>query len=134
RYNTERPETTMYGINVLSGAERECIVRKALSQATRYEHIKSLSFKNPLGDGRAGERIARILKEFADFRIGLKEPDLRKTPFMVYRLLGSAAVSSADVLVCFDEKGMPCLPPRDLKRCWRALLRFPTSAENLLDN
>jgi len=44
RYNTERPETTMYGINVLAGIDR--IVEYTFKQAERAEEIKKLEFKN----------------------------------------------------------------------------------------
>ncbi|MEM4563709.1 MAG: hypothetical protein QXI55_07270, partial [Thermofilum sp.] len=127
--NTERPETTMYGINVLSGAEWERIVKEALKQAERYERIKKLDFENPLGDGRAGERIANILREFVESGEGFEEPDLRRTPFVLYRLT-EGVVLTGEVLACFDEKGVPRVPPRG-QGCWRTLSRFPVSAEDL---
>jgi len=131
RYNTERPETTMYGINVLSGAEWERVVGEALKQAERYERIKKLDFENPLGDGRAGERIANILREFVESGEGFEEADLRRTPFVLYRLT-EGVVLTGEVLACFDEKGVPRVPPRG-QECWRTLLRFPVSAEDLPD-
>jgi len=58
RYNTERPETLEIGSNVLAGTEPTEIVEK-----TRYMLDKSTNWGNPFGDGRAGERIVRILRD-----------------------------------------------------------------------
>ena len=58
RYNTERPETLEVGSNVLAGTEPDEIVKKA-----RHMLNKSNSWPNPFGDGRAGERIVRIVRE-----------------------------------------------------------------------
>jgi UDP-N-acetylglucosamine 2-epimerase (non-hydrolysing) len=58
RYNTERPETLEVRSNVLAGADPLEIVKKAglmLKNNCRWE--------NPFGDGKAGERIVRILRE-----------------------------------------------------------------------
>jgi len=63
RYNTERPETTLHGVNVLVGAEKDRIVKLALMQVERAEEIRKLNFKNPFGDGQAGRRIAHLLKK-----------------------------------------------------------------------
>ncbi len=58
RYNTERPETLEVRSNVLAGADPLEIVKKAglmLGNNCQWE--------NPFGDGKAGERIVRILRE-----------------------------------------------------------------------
>ena len=78
RYNTERPETTMFRISVLAGADRDRIVKLALLQAERAEEVRGLNFKNPLGDGLAGKRIAQILKEAVEGGLAIEEPDLRE--------------------------------------------------------
>jgi len=57
RYNTERPETLDVGSNVLAGTDPGEIVEK-----TQHMLSKKKSWVNPLGDGRAGERIAQILR------------------------------------------------------------------------
>ncbi|MEM3694090.1 MAG: UDP-N-acetylglucosamine 2-epimerase (non-hydrolyzing) [Candidatus Bathyarchaeia archaeon] len=124
RYNTERPETTIYGINVLAGADRERIVRLALDQAERSLEIRKLSFPNPLGDGLAGRRIAEALKEKGEAGLALEEPDLRDKPIIEYRLLDdgcrlwdpstststSVSVSVLDLLEGFTEDGRSMLP------------------------
>lgn len=113
RYNTERPETTLYGINVLAGVEKNRIVRLTLMQAERAKEIKKLNFENPLGDGQAGKRIAYLLKNAVEEGLTIKEPDLRETPVIKYALLSrgdSKTLPIFDVLVAFHENGEPELP------------------------
>ncbi|MEM2595644.1 MAG: UDP-N-acetylglucosamine 2-epimerase (non-hydrolyzing) [Sulfolobales archaeon] len=121
RYNTERPETTLYGINVLAGADKDKIVKLALMQAERAEKVRRLSFKNPLGDGQAGRRIAQILKEAVEAGLTIDEPDLRDMPVVKYRLLDETrdfeTSSLFDLLAAFDKDGEPVLP-------WENKLRF----------
>jgi UDP-N-acetylglucosamine 2-epimerase (non-hydrolysing) len=117
RYNTERPETTMFHISVLAGADKDKIVKLALMQAERIEEVRSLNFENPLGDGFAGKRIAKILKKATEDKLVIEEPDLREMPVVEYRLLGKDNMkdsSSFDLLVAFDENGRPMLPKRSV--------------------
>jgi UDP-N-acetylglucosamine 2-epimerase (non-hydrolysing) len=58
RYNTERPETIEVGSNVLAGTDPLTIVKKVHTMLN-----KSQRWKNPFGDGKAGERIVHILAE-----------------------------------------------------------------------
>lgn len=58
RYNTERPETLMVGSNVLAGTHPDTIVEK-----TEMMMSKPSEWRNPFGDGKAGERTVRILTE-----------------------------------------------------------------------
>jgi len=58
RYNTERPETLDVGSNVLAGTNPHEIVGKARLMLNR-----NTSWENPFGDGRASERIIKILRE-----------------------------------------------------------------------
>jgi UDP-N-acetylglucosamine 2-epimerase (non-hydrolysing) len=58
RYNTERPETLDIGSNVLAGTGPDAIVQKV--------HVmlnEKRQWRNPFGDGKAGKRILRLLKE-----------------------------------------------------------------------
>ncbi|MEM1789987.1 MAG: UDP-N-acetylglucosamine 2-epimerase (non-hydrolyzing) [Candidatus Nezhaarchaeales archaeon] len=114
RYNTERPETTLYSINVLAGAEKDRIVKLALMQAERAREIRGLSFENPLGDGQAGRRIAQLLKEAIEGGLAIDEPDLRETPMVEYRLLDEMRsfkpLLLLDLYAAFDEDGRPVLP------------------------
>ncbi|MEM4853735.1 MAG: UDP-N-acetylglucosamine 2-epimerase (non-hydrolyzing) [Thermofilum sp.] len=113
RYNTERPETTLFNINVLAGAEEDRIVKLTLMQAERAEEVRGLIFENPLGDGQAGKRIAHLLKRAVDEGIAIDEPDLRDTPVIEYRLLdkmGDLENPPLDLLAAFDGDGKPVLP------------------------
>jgi len=58
RDNTERPETIDIGSNVLSGTLPKNIV---ICVSSMYNNKKVWS--NPFGDGKAGKRILKILKE-----------------------------------------------------------------------
>jgi UDP-N-acetylglucosamine 2-epimerase (non-hydrolysing) len=58
RHTTERPETVYVGANVLAGLLPESIFIK-----TKGMLEKSRDWFNPLGDGKASERIIKILKE-----------------------------------------------------------------------
>jgi len=119
RHNTERPETTMFHVNVLAGADKDRIVKLALMQAERAEEIRGLSFENPLGDGSAGKRIAKILKEVLEGGLAIKEPDLREMPVIEYRLLeedGRESPSLFDLLITFNEDGRPVLPKGSARR------------------
>jgi UDP-N-acetylglucosamine 2-epimerase (non-hydrolysing) len=58
RYNTERPETVYVGANVVAGLDPQRILSKTLEIAD-----KRGSWSNPLGDGRAAEKIIKIIAE-----------------------------------------------------------------------
>lgn len=58
RENTERPETVRVGGNMLAGTDPSRILRSAMKMKA-----KKVSWKQPFGDGKAGERIIRILKK-----------------------------------------------------------------------
>ncbi|MEM0235468.1 non-hydrolyzing UDP-N-acetylglucosamine 2-epimerase [Thermofilum sp.] len=133
RYNTERPETTLHGVNVLAGADKDRIVKSALMQTERSEEIRKLNFKNPLGDGKAGKRIAQLLRDIIEADLTVKEPDLRDTPMIEYRLLneGSSIEGSSlfDLLVAFDEDGKPT-PPNLKGSSSRLLARIKSSFDD----
>jgi len=57
RENTERPETIEVGSNILVGTE----TRKILNGVKKMLNTKR-NWKNPFGDGKAGEKIVNILK------------------------------------------------------------------------
>jgi UDP-N-acetylglucosamine 2-epimerase (non-hydrolysing) len=56
RENTERPETVDVGANVLAGTGSQRI----LDGARKMHGIRE-GWKNPFGDGTAGQRIIQIL-------------------------------------------------------------------------
>jgi UDP-N-acetylglucosamine 2-epimerase (non-hydrolysing) len=57
RDNTERPETVEVGSNMLAGTEADKIVKSAKEML-----VKGKGWKNPFGDGKAAEKIARVIK------------------------------------------------------------------------
>ena len=56
RDNTERPETIEVGSNILAGTNAESILSKTKEMINRDNN-----WNNPFGDGKAGERIIKIL-------------------------------------------------------------------------
>ena len=56
RYSTERPETVDVGANIIAGVDPQSIVNAADIMLD-----KPRSWKNPFGDGKAGDRIVSIL-------------------------------------------------------------------------
>jgi UDP-N-acetylglucosamine 2-epimerase (non-hydrolysing) len=56
RENTERPETVDVGANMLVGTGSQRIMDGA-----RKMHGREKAWKNPFGDGTAGQRIIQIL-------------------------------------------------------------------------
>ena len=58
RYNTERPETMEVGANTLAGTDPTEIVKKARLMLNKHR-----DWENPFGDGTAGKRTIKILRE-----------------------------------------------------------------------
>ena len=58
RDNTERPETVEVGANILAGASSERIL-----ECARFMLDKKDKWENPFGDGKAAERIVKIITE-----------------------------------------------------------------------
>ena len=58
RDNTERPETLEVGSNALAGTNTEMILSKTKEMIERNNN-----WENPFGDGKAGKRIIKILKD-----------------------------------------------------------------------
>ncbi len=56
RENTERPETIKVGSNILAGNDSDKII-----ESVNIMLLKNNDFKNPLGDGRAAEKIMDII-------------------------------------------------------------------------
>jgi len=127
RYNTERPETLIHGINMLAGAETQKIIELTYRQIENLSKIKKIQINNPLGDGHAGKRIAEILKQAIENRLEIKEPDLRKTPIIKYRLINHQLIEDfdqAEILVEFDKTGTPIIPNIQGSKNTRVLIRI----------
>lgn len=60
RENTERPETVTVGANIVAGLNAEAVMR-----AVTTSLVSPRVWSQPLGDGRAGERIACIAMDAA---------------------------------------------------------------------
>jgi len=97
RYTTEYPECIVLGLAKLAGTKREDILTAFNSVVS--ERVPNI---NPLGDGKAGEKIANLLRT-ADIRI--ETPDLRKTPLLVYAIVTKP--DNDEIIVCYDQKGYP---------------------------
>lgn len=63
RYNTERPETLDVGSNVLAGTNSDTIAEKVQFMLNRRKR-----WENPFGDGRAGMRTVKIIRQGSVFR------------------------------------------------------------------
>jgi UDP-N-acetylglucosamine 2-epimerase len=66
RENTERPEAVEAGSAKLVGTDPERILAETyrlLDDSNRYRHMACR--RNPFGDGRACERIAAVMEEYA---------------------------------------------------------------------
>jgi UDP-N-acetylglucosamine 2-epimerase (non-hydrolysing) len=128
RYETERPETLLYG-NVLAGTDSRAILDMAYKQAKLAEKIRSTRLPNPFGDGHAGDRIARILKKSIEKNLRIVGPDMRRSPFVTYRLLNARkgiCGQKPETLVVFDKSGLPH-PSGEVKSPRSKLVRIARS-------
>jgi len=70
---TERPEAYEAGVARIVGTDKDCIVREVSDILTDEETYRNMAhIKNPYGDGRAAERIVKILLE--EFQEGTAKP------------------------------------------------------------
>jgi len=73
RDTTERPEAVKAGTVKLVGTNRQAIVKEArLLLSSKTEYDKMAMAINPYGDGKAAQRIAKVITEFLYVRIGAK--------------------------------------------------------------
>jgi len=100
RYNTEYPECIAIGASELAGTRKEDILSTFERALTKRI---SKSTQNPLGDGRAGERIAQILYKA---EVKIEVPDLRTSPLVLYRLVARPLLNDL-VLAWYDRFGRP---------------------------
>jgi UDP-N-acetylglucosamine 2-epimerase (non-hydrolysing) len=108
RYNTERPETVLAGTNIVAGVEPEKVIPIALNMVEyRGEIAKKKGCKNFIGDGAAGEKIARILKESKD-KIAVETYDTREDPYIIHVLIdASETPTKGEIIAMYDEYGIP---------------------------
>ena len=149
RRNTERPETVWLGGNILVGDDPERIVN-AYNHVIEHRHKivnKIRNTKNPYGDGRAGERIANILKRlvedkefFAKYQYGKEtEPDFRDSDYPIHVVVEGNMFEGMKVeelhqqhqglyvTLIYDERGRPLIPYNDIviKSGWKLRLWGP---------
>jgi UDP-N-acetylglucosamine 2-epimerase (non-hydrolysing) len=110
RYNTERPETVLAGTNIVAGVEADRVVAITLNMIERRNDIiKMRGCNNLIGDGSAGEKIAKVLKEFKD-KVIIETSDTREDPYILHALVDSVSQSNLfDVIAMYDDKGLPTL-------------------------
>lgn len=125
RYNTERPETVLLGANTLVGAEYQEIIKQTLTKAKNYHEIRKNLMKtpNPLGDGRAGERIANIINNIAGI-IKVKEHDSRKDPYITYAILDNTINVDEEFIISYYDEELAILNREKAKKI---LIRAPLS-------
>jgi len=136
RYNTERPETVLLGINKVVGVNWRRVVEETIRTIELRDDIIKLveGRPNPLGDGRASERIASILKKRLEEGMSIESIDTRSDPYITYRMVFKNNVFSADsfrdVIAMYDENGLPVI---DESRTRAFVVRGPLSRVLRLD-
>ncbi len=71
RDTTERPEAVKAGTVKLVGTNRQAIVKEAKLLLSNQAEYEKMAFAiNPYGDGRAAQRIVKVITEFLYVRIG----------------------------------------------------------------
>ena len=125
RYNTERPETVLLGINTLVGTEYQKIINQTLIKAEKYSEIRRRKndTPNPLGDGKAGERIAKIIKDLSE-RIKIEEFDSREDPYITYAVIDNISDINEQYLVAYYDETSATLSEKRIKKL---LIRAPLS-------
>ena len=137
RYNTERPETIDAGINFLVGADERRIIETAnyvfRNNSFIRERVKNIL--NPLGDGKAGFRIVKILKNFFiedSFQFNTDFRDLGQPSYILISAKNYDGLTVLDfhnkfkgtmITLIYDE-GLPKIPYPDTMIKENYLLRI----------
>ena len=110
RYNTERPETVVAGTNVIAGVEADKVAAIALDMVKRRDEItRKRGCGNLIGDGSAGGKIAKIIKEFKD-KVTVESSDTREDPYVLHAIVESVPQSNEiNVIAMYDDNGLPTL-------------------------
>ena len=112
RYNTERPETVLSGINRLVGTNAKTIVKEAKMVLERRSEIieRWRRLQGLLGKGDAGTRIAKILAEHLEDSVN--SFDSRVDPYITYAAVNAEKAPWEDAVALYDEKGLATANPR----------------------
>ena len=143
RRNTERPETVWLGGNILVGDDPRRIVEAYRYIAEHREEIvkRIRGVENPYGEGKAGERIANVLKRLAESPELLArylysretEPDYRDSDYPTHAIVDGSVFEGMRIesvhqqyrgmyiTLIYDERGRPLIPYSDtvIKKDWR---------------
>lgn len=123
RYNTERPETVMAGLNRLVGTEEERIVMASFDALERREEIikHARDCEEFLGHGDAGQKIAKTL---ADANVEVPTADTRADPYITYAILDAPPPNcgNCETVAMYDETG---LAVEDATKAKKYLIRGP---------
>jgi len=131
RKSTERPETLSGGGNILLRPDSSLIGRYLKGLLSRQQSNSKLNTQidNPLGDGRAGQRIARICAAACRSGIRVSSPEFYHKGAPRFKLLSvrKDVRIRKGILLAYDKLGNPVLPRDGLvaKRGWH--LVFLTS-------
>jgi UDP-N-acetylglucosamine 2-epimerase (non-hydrolysing) len=140
RYNTERPETVLYRINVLAGTDTENVIKLTQSQVQKSAKIRKISSEkpNPFGEGDAGKKIAIGIKNAVEAGVRVETSDTRKDPYIIYKLIDSVKLQNIskyepnefEVIAVYDSDGRS-IPKHEHfnydKKTSKILVRMPLS-------
>ena len=138
RYNTERPETVEAGGNILAGTEVNEIIQCFKHTIKHINEIKEKLKKkpNPLGDGKAGQKITQILQTYIQKEKKITSPDYRHTGHPTYILVKGKKYAEITIkeltqkypfihiTLLYNEKGKPRLPQENTIIKEKYLLRI----------
>ncbi len=119
RENTERIESILMGCNILTGYSKKRILNaiyKALELKIDYN-------KNPLGDGKAGERIVKILTE--------REFNIRNINFLKHNFIRRVRIINEETSIKSFEKKYKCKINKILRK---DKILFPHDVDKLKPN
>lgn len=123
RYNTERPETVVAGINKLVGTEEEKIVTATLDTLERRDEIvkHARNCEDFLGRGDAGEKIAKIL---ANVNVEVPTADTRTDSYITYAILNTppSNCDNCELIAIYGNAG---LAVEDATKARKFLVRGP---------
>lgn len=145
RYNTERPETVLYGMNVLAGTEPKSIIELTNSQVTKSSSMrtKPATKPSPFGDGNAGRSIAKEVKNAMNDGIRVESANTRSDPYIIHMLVDPKCLkkkwkkkqSAFEVITAYDPDGYPSLMghyPAIHEKPDKALIQIPLSMAKCL--
>jgi len=122
RNNTERPETLEYGTNVLVGLDMEKMKSEILKIRSDSTYLRGKETQNPFGDGKASERIVKIIKdlynqnklsnEYSKLWEGIPSRVLKKVENkdVLKSVNDYENENNIEIKLIFDEKGQPHFP------------------------